>query len=1060
MVHNMKITLRLFALLFMFSAGISFAQDLAAKSMTDAQYSQVLLDRLNSIKNTDIKLSKIAPDRHKNNMTMLLVQAKKNWDRLTPEAKQAFSVQAARPSYTATYSETAKNFFKFYYNTSGTDAVVTTDANTNGVPDYVENMAAAFVRTLTVYDSLGYARPPIAASDAGRYGVYISNSSAGSGVYGYSMPESTVGNNPNTTATENSATTSYMCMRSNYTGFGSTPALLQIAMEVTTAHEFFHAVQFGYETNNMTGFPMEMCATWGEDIVFSHDDDNWQYLSDIFPTSDISIDYDDDLDGTTIASYHWYAAWIFERYLSDRFGMDITKTFYENSVSSYWSTAMNNALVAKGSTLVDAIKDYNVAIALLTSSNTAPMSTYRFQRGDDYRTATNTKNSYGPFVVTYEGTIAYGGTKATYSSSTNGDSKLYRASSDFIKITPTTNFSVTAAPTAANANFSARLLKMDSYTNPTKLAVVEPTVSGNNLTFNVADQANYSAFVLVVYNTKYATSTSRTITSIQYTISVDAAIKSNSVTLTSPVGGEKWQAGSVQNITWTSTSVANVKIEYSALGGSSWSTVVASTPAAAGTYAWTLPNAISTISKIKISDAADTSASATSGTFSVLNPGVVLTSPAGGEKWYVGTKHNITWTSVGVTNILIEYNDGTNWSTIAASTPASVGTYSWTIPNTVSASCLVRIQDITNTLYNSLSSAFEIATLPPVVLSAPLGGESWTVASSHNITWTSNGLTNVMLEYTTDGSKWNTITASTTAAAGTYAWVIPNAVSATVKIRISDASNSATNYVSGVFAIAAAPAQTIVLTEDFAKFTTGSIGTAGTTDRSATMDTYTTTAGWTGSKVYDAGGAVKIGSASALGFIATPVLDLSLAGGVGNVKIDAQLYGTDTKAIQVLLSTDGGTNFTQLGANITPTATMTTYTVAFTGATSTSKIKIAASVAAANRFYLDNVIVTSGGLTGIETTPKVVPVDFSLKQNYPNPFNPSTRIYFSVAQPDHVSLNVYNVTGQMVASLVNEYLSSGEYSVVFDASNLPSGVYYYRLVSSTVNTAKKMIFMK
>jgi len=951
---------------------VSFAQDKTAASLTNAEYSQVMLEKLNALNSSPALLKTGIPDRAMNNKTMLFYEAKKNFSRLTPDAQTQFKKVMARPTgLTSTYSETTKNFFKFYYATSGTEAVDTAGLKVNGTPTYVLNMAAAFIRALTVYDSLGFARPPIASSDAGRYCVYLSNTAAGSGVYGYSEPETMVGDNPNTSGvTETQAYTSYMCMRNNYTGFGSTATLLQIAMEVTTAHEFFHAIQFGYAYDNFTGFPMEMCATWGEDIVFPTDDDNWQYLTDIFTTPYISIDYDDTLDGTTIASYHWYAAWIFERYLSDRYGADITKTFYQNVVTQYWSTAMNTALVAKGTTLKDAIKDYNVAIGILSASNTAPMSSYRFNRADNYRLATGTKNSYGPFVVTYAGTITYAGVKTTYTST----SKLYRASANFIKIVPNSNFSVTAAPTSTNANFSARLLKLDSYTNPTKMAVVEPTVSGSNMTFNVADEASYGSYVLVVYNTLYATSSTRTITTIPYTVVVDAATKSNVVALTSPVGGETWLASSSKNITWTSTGVTNVKLEYSSDGGTNWSSIIASTAAAAGTYAWTTPATTSNGYKIRLTDAADSTATVTSGVFSILNAGSTITSPAAGTSWVKSSVHNITWTSVGITNVMLEYSldAGSTWTTIVASVAASTGTYSWTLP------------------------------------------------------------------------------ASTTT---------------TALVRVSDASNAATYTVSGTFNITAAATTVTVLTETFVKATAGSIGSASGTDISSSLDTYTDVAGWKGYKVYQSGGSVKIGSSSAQGYIITPSLDLSASSGAGTISFGIQQYGTDTKTVSLLISTTGdtaSTSFTAVGSAFTPTSTMTRMTLAYTGGTATTRLKLAAGAASANRFYLDSVIVVTGGsVTEVaQPTTKVVPANFTLEQNYPNPFNPSTRIQFSVAKDDFITLNVYNVQGQLVSSLINEHMSAGSYSVMFDASSLPSGVYYYRLVSSTANVARKMMLLK
>lgn len=76
-----------------------------------------------------------------------------------------------------------------------------------------------------------------------------------------------------------------------------------------------------------------------------------------------------------------------------------------------------------------------------------------------------------------------------------------------------------------------------------------------------------------------------------------------SVTVTSPNGGESWAGGSVQNVTWTSSGVTSVKLEYT-LDGSSWSTITASTAASAGSYAWTVPNSATTAAKVRVTDAA------------------------------------------------------------------------------------------------------------------------------------------------------------------------------------------------------------------------------------------------------------------------------------------------------------------------------------------------------------------------------------------------------------------------------------------------------------------------
>ncbi|MDP4172422.1 MAG: choice-of-anchor A family protein [Bacteroidota bacterium] len=87
-------------------------------------------------------------------------------------------------------------------------------------------------------------------------------------------------------------------------------------------------------------------------------------------------------------------------------------------------------------------------------------------------------------------------------------------------------------------------------------------------------------------------------------------------------------------------------------------------------------------------------------------------------------------------------------------------------------------------------------------------------------------------------------------------------------------------------------------------------------------------------------------------------------------------------------------------------------------------------------------------------------VNYSLSQNYPNPFNPSTTIEFALPAAGKYSLKVYNILGQELSTLVNEYLSSGVYKVNFNAWNLPSGIYIYRLTGNNVNISSKMILMK
>lgn len=98
--------------------------------------------------------------------------------------------------------------------------------------------------------------------------------------------------------------------------------------------------------------------------------------------------------------------------------------------------------------------------------------------------------------------------------------------------------------------------------------------------------------------------------------------------------------------------------------------------------------------------------------------------------------------------------------------------------------------------------------------------------------------------------------------------------------------------------------------------------------------------------------------------------------------------------------------------------------------------------------------------TGISNLNNNVPDKFNLSQNYPNPFNPVTKINFSIPVSGLTTLKVYDVLGNLIYSLVDGNLNAGNYSYDFDASDLSSGVYYYRLTSGSFTDVKKLTVIK
>ncbi len=104
--------------------------------------------------------------------------------------------------------------------------------------------------------------------------------------------------------------------------------------------------------------------------------------------------------------------------------------------------------------------------------------------------------------------------------------------------------------------------------------------------------------------------------------------------------------------------------------------------------------------------------------------------------------------------------------------------------------------------------------------------------------------------------------------------------------------------------------------------------------------------------------------------------------------------------------------------------------------------------------------VRSNILTGVEELQNAKPESFNLNQNYPNPFNPSTTITYNVQREGLVRLEILNVTGQLLQTLVNQLQPAGKYSVDFSAHSLPSGLYIYRLSLDNHSIAKKMLLLK
>lgn len=205
-------------------------------------------------------------------------------------------------------------------------------------------------------------------------------------------------------------------------------------------------------------------------------------------------------------------------------------------------------------------------------------------------------------------------------------------------------------------------------------------------------------------------------------ILITGETETDSITITSPNGGENWEVDSEKIIRWTSTgNITNVKIEYSIDNGDSWKTVKNST-ANDGNYRWQVPSEPSVKCRIKISDASDGNPwDISNSKFSIVyneTKTITVSSPNGGESWPAGSTRNIIWTTtdnVGDVKIKYSSDNGGNWTTVTSST-ANDGIYSWTVPNSPSSQCLVKILEASDSsTFDTNDSTFSITSIPPEI---------------------------------------------------------------------------------------------------------------------------------------------------------------------------------------------------------------------------------------------------------------------------------------------------------------------------------------------------------
>ncbi|MCD4732460.1 MAG: peptidylprolyl isomerase [Bacteroidales bacterium] len=243
--------------------------------------------------------------------------------------------------------------------------------------------------------------------------------------------------------------------------------------------------------------------------------------------------------------------------------------------------------------------------------------------------------------------------------------------------------------------------------------------------------------------------------------------------LTSPLAGTKWNASVENEITWDSEFIADVKIEFSSDNGQSWTDVVESSSANTRSYTWPASNIASTECLIKISAVANPDVfDITDAPFTLCI--LDLLNPSGFGFYRAGSPVEIVWTSEMVGDLTLDYKTSLNgdWVIIDEGVPAGNNSYIW-FPVEVTNWCRVRIRETSfPEVFDESENYFIVFRLD---LTSPAGGENLTGNSQFDITWDSEIINSVKIEFSSDnGQSWSTVTGSTPAGNSLYVWAVPN----------------------------------------------------------------------------------------------------------------------------------------------------------------------------------------------------------------------------------------------------------------------------------------------
>ncbi len=485
------------------------------------------------------------------------------------------------------------------------------------------------------------------------------------------------------------------------------------------------------------------------------------------------------------------------------------------------------------------------------------------------------------------------------------------------------------------------------------------------------------------------------------------------ITVTSPNGGEGWAVGSVHAITWTGTNLGLVRLEYRTSPADSWH-LIADVAGSAGSYAWTVPAAVTAQALVRASDAWDAAPlDPSNAVFSITQPaiGVAPGSLAfGAVALGARATHVLTISNPGTGSLVVSGVSTGNPAFTTARTALSVPgggsdtlgvTFAPTAPAPYAATLVLTSNAPTSPTDVGLTGS-GTDTLH-LALTAPNGGETWAYGTQHAVTWSSALVDSVALEVQAGpAGAWLEIAPTLPAAGGAHTWTIPDLETPQARVRVRQRNGALVDASDAVFAI--------------------------------------TVPRWQASP-------------DPIDFGPTPV------GYVNETTLHFQNLGSGALVLSGISSGNPDVHPGRTALTVPPGASDTLGVFYGPGAVAPDTCWLTFTSNDPGSPHAIRVTGSGTASTGVAGPP---PTAFALEGSRPNPFTGSTLIAYALPVEARVALDVFDLQGQHVASLVQATQPAGRYSVRFgdglsSGRPLGSGVYFVRLRAGSFAATRKLL---